>query len=91
MTIYTRFGSEVEILAWVGEDSGTNAFQEKVQGEWVTVRYLEDPTRALPCSISRASGKPASKPSDLCWTTSSFGPTATNSSNADGASTTTCS
>lgn len=42
MTIYTRFGDEVQIIAYVGEDTGQNAFGEKSTGEWVRVRAVSD-------------------------------------------------
>lgn len=38
--IYTRCGTPVAILDYIGEDSGKSAFGEQSYGEWVTVYFI---------------------------------------------------
>lgn len=52
MAIKTRFGIEVEIIGYLGEDTGYDSFDQEFTDEWVNVRYIsDDPGREREMSL----------------------------------------
>lgn len=41
--IYTRFNAAVEIIRYIGMDTGRTGFGQEVYGEWVKVRFFDRP------------------------------------------------